>query len=73
LSITTSPTRPPEIDEALWYDLNADGVLNDSDLDALVYNYITYKPPGGYFMGDINSNGTFDANDLEAFLNHTKP
>jgi hypothetical protein len=65
--------RPPEIDEALWYDLNADGVLNDSDLDALVYNYITYKPPGGYFMGDINSNGSFDANDLEAFLSRTKP
>ncbi|MHC4624976.1 MAG: S8 family serine peptidase [Planctomycetota bacterium] len=64
---------PPEIDEALWYDLNADGVLNDSDLDTLVYNYVTYKPPGGYFMGDINSNGTFDTNDLETFLSRTRP
>jgi hypothetical protein len=63
----------PETDETLLYDLNADGVLNGSDLDALIYNYITYKPPGGYFMGDINSNGTFDANDLEAFLSRAKP
>jgi hypothetical protein len=64
---------PPEIDEALWYDLNADGILNGSDFDVLVYNYITYKPPGGYFMGDIDSNGSFDANDLQAFMDRTKP
>jgi hypothetical protein len=63
----------PETNDSLFYDLNADGVLDRSDLDVLIDNYISYDPPGGYFMGDIDSNGTLDANDLEAFLSHINP
>jgi hypothetical protein len=62
-----------ETDDSLLYDLNADGIVNRSDFDVLVDNYITYNPPGGYFMGDINSNGAFDANDLQSFLSRITP
>ena len=59
-----------ETDESLLYDLNADGVLDRSDMDVLIYSYVTYKPPGGYFMGDVNCNGVFD---MEAFIARISP
>ena len=62
-----------ETDESLLYDLNADGVLDRSDMDVLIYSYVTYKPPGGYFMGDVNCNGVFDVNDMEAFIARISP
>jgi len=73
-AVAWNVSRPAETDEALWYDLNADGILDRSDLDALFYNYIiSHDPAGNYFMGDVDSNGSFDANDVEAFLSRVNP
>jgi hypothetical protein len=58
-------------DEISLYDLNADGVVNDLDFSTLLYSWITHKEPGGYFLGDVNTDGVFDANDLQSFLEHT--
>ena len=53
----------------LWYDLNADGVVDDDDLTILVSNMLkSIKSPAGYFLGDINSDGTINEKDFEIFL-----
>lgn len=55
----------------LWYDLNADGVVNDDDLTTLVENMLnSIKSPAGYSIGDINSDGEIDEKDFEIFLGH---
>jgi len=58
-------------DGLFWYDLNADGIVNDSDFVVLLDNWLTStKTPESYFLGDINGNGTFDPNDVQILLNH---
>jgi len=54
-----------------WYDLNADGIVNNSDFNILIGNWlVSIKEPGRYLFGDINANGTIDVNDLQILLNH---
>jgi len=54
-----------------WYDLNADGIVNDLDFASLLDNWIiATQTPGTYFIGDINSNGVFDVNDIKILLSH---
>jgi hypothetical protein len=61
----------PESEPIFWYDLNADGVVDDSDLATLINYWIAkVQTPGSYFLGDINTNGAFDVNDVEAFLQY---
>ncbi|MHC4618458.1 MAG: S8 family serine peptidase [Planctomycetota bacterium] len=56
----------PSSDNILWYDLNADGVVNDLDATALLDNWLTsLRTPGCYFLGDMDSNGVFDENDYQ--------
>jgi len=58
-------------DSIFWYDLNADGVVNDSDFATLLDNWITsIESPGSYFIGDTDGNGLFDVSDVQIILNH---
>jgi hypothetical protein len=58
-------------DSIFWYDLNADGIVNESDFAILLNNRLnSFKSPEGYLFGDINTDGAIDANDLVILLNH---
>ena len=58
-------------DNILWYDLNADGIVNESDFAVLLNNLVTgVKSPESYLLGDINTNGAIDANDMQILLSH---
>jgi hypothetical protein len=64
-------TKKLNKDNILLYDLNADGVVNDSDLTILVDNILTgVKSPGNYLLGDINADGVIDKKDFEIILKH---
>lgn len=64
-------TKKQESNNILWYDLNADGVVNDSDLTILVDNMLTSaKSPEGYLLGDITADGTIDKKDFQILLEH---
>jgi hypothetical protein len=57
--------------DILWYDLNADGIVDDSDTLVFIENWIaSVRSPDSYIIGDINNNGVFDANDVGIFLNN---
>ena len=53
-------------DDIGWYDLNADGIVDDSDTATLINNVMkSLTSPAYIFYGDINSSGAIDANDFE--------
>lgn len=52
----------------LWYDLNADGVVDEQDLAILMNIIAGQRPPNGYVIGDVNMDGVIDARDVEALL-----
>jgi hypothetical protein len=59
-------------DSILWYDLNADGIVNESDLKVMLTNLLdSVKAPEKYILGDINPNGAIDANDLKVLMEHS--
>jgi len=61
-----------ESDNILWYDLNADGIVNESDLkDMLEYLLDSVKAPEKYVLGDINPDGAIDVNDLKTLMDHS--
>jgi len=57
-----------EPDDIFWYDMNADGIVNEADFLIMLNN--STKSPDSYLIGDINPNGVIDANDLGAILNN---
>jgi hypothetical protein len=58
-------------DNILWYDLNADGIVNNLDLTILVDNMMAgAKSSEGYLLGDVNADGTIDKKDFEIILKH---
>jgi hypothetical protein len=58
-------------DNILWYDLNADGIVNDPDLTILVDNILTgVKSPRNYLLGDINADSAIDKKDFKILLDH---
>ncbi len=60
-----------EADSIFWYDLNADGVVNESDFTILLNNILnSAKSPESYLLGDINADGAIDINDLEILWEH---
>jgi len=62
-----------ETDNILWYDLNADGIVNDLDIIEALNNLSNSdKLQNGYLLGDINPDGAIDAKDLGELLNQTK-
>ncbi len=59
-------------DEILWYDLNADGIVDKVDFTVLVNNWLASRETTDtYVFGDVNTDGTIDINDVEILLNHT--
>jgi hypothetical protein len=63
--------KEPDKNNVLWYDLNADGVVGQSDFAILVGSLMTsIESPESYIFGDINNNGSIDADDLQTLLNH---
>ncbi len=75
----TSVGDKQDNDSIFWYDLNADGIVNESDIAILLNNLLTHnKSPlqtsGGqaeaYLLGDINTDGTIDVNDLQILMDH---
>ena len=58
-------------DSFFWYDLNADGIVNESDFAVLLNSRLaSFKPSESYLLGDVNIDGAIDANDLIILLNH---
>ncbi len=60
-------------DSIFWYDLNADGVVNESDFTILLNNILnSAKSSEGYLLGDINADGAIDINDFKILWEHNK-
>jgi len=59
-------------DSIFWYDLNADGIVNESDFVIMLNNMLTSsKSPENYLLGDINTDGAIDINDVQILINHS--
>jgi len=70
-ALAWSVAESGDSDSILRYDINADGVVDDSDIAAVLYNWLeTPQRPDCYFIGDINSNGSFDSGDLKLILDN---
>jgi hypothetical protein len=58
-------------DDIFWYDLYADGIVNESDLTILLNNLSnSNSSPESYLLGDINTDGAIDVNDLKILIDH---
>jgi len=66
--------KKQETDNIFWYDINADGIVNEADFLIMLYNMLnSTKSPDSYLIGDIKPDGVIDANDLGAILdNHNR-
>lgn len=64
--------EPQESDNIFWYDLNADGIVNESDVNILMNNLLrSLQTSESYLFGDINTSGVIDFNDVAILLKHT--
>jgi len=64
--------QPDIKDNLFWYDLNADGIVDESDFGILLTNLLkSIESPESYLFGDINGNGVIDINDLQILANHS--
>jgi len=56
----------------LWYDLNNDGIVDESDVSILVDNILAdiNNQHQQYPLGDINADGTIDIKDLNILIKH---
>ena len=53
-------------DSILWYDLNADGVVNEADTNILIYNSLTSaKSSQNYLLGDTDGDGVIGSKDVQ--------
>jgi hypothetical protein len=60
-----------EADNIFWYDINADGIVNEADFLIMLNNLLnSTKSPDSYLIGDINPNGVIDVYDLVAILDN---
>ncbi|MHC4158792.1 MAG: dockerin type I repeat-containing protein [Planctomycetota bacterium] len=67
-----SVSEKQDKDNIFWYDLNADGIVNELDLNVLLNNFMAgIKTPESYLLGDINTDGTIDAKDFQILMEHT--
>jgi len=58
-------------DSIFWYDLNADGIVNEADCLILLNNLLnSTESPESYLLGDIDPDGAINTNDLAILLNH---
>ncbi len=52
-----------------WYDLNADGIVDEADFAILVNNILNSKKSSHtYLLGDINSDGSIDIKDFNILI-----
>jgi len=60
---------PEHRDNILWYDLNADGIVDELDVTILLNNWVgALEESERYLMGDINEDGAIDAADLSLLM-----
>jgi hypothetical protein len=58
-------------DNIFWYDLNADGIVNESDFAIMINNILnSTKSPDSYLFGDINADGAIDIKDFNILFEH---
>ncbi|MBN1392075.1 MAG: S8 family serine peptidase [Sedimentisphaerales bacterium] len=63
-------TKKQNKSDMLWYDLNADGVVNESDFNVLLDSLLAdIQSSGAYLLGDIDGSGTIDSDDLRILTN----
>jgi hypothetical protein len=55
-------------DNIFWYDINADGIVNEVDFLIMLNNIA--KSPDNYLIGDFYPDGVIDAKDLGAILDN---
>ena len=61
----------PARNDSLWFDLNADGVVDDLDVNVLLDNLIaSMQTSDRYLFGDINSDGVIDISDLDIMMRY---
>jgi hypothetical protein len=61
----------PDRDNIFWYDLNADGIVNELDFAILVNSILnSTKSPESYLLGDINADGAIDIKDFNILIEH---
>ena len=69
-----SVSQKTEKDYSLWLDLNADGAVNELDINMLLDSILaSIETPDRYLFGDINSDGVLDVKDLNIFMNYISP
>jgi len=58
-----------EQDSLFWYDLNADGVVDEMDLTILIEGCLRSRQyKDGYFLGDLNGDGRINADDIKILI-----
>ncbi|MGD0552157.1 MAG: S8 family serine peptidase [Sedimentisphaerales bacterium] len=63
--------QTPVRNDALWFDLNGDGVVDDLDVSVLLDNLIAgMQTSDRYLFGDINSDGVIDVSDLDILMRY---
>jgi hypothetical protein len=61
----------PKHDSIFWYDLNADGIVNELDFTILLDNMLSsIKTPENYCYGDINGDGIINSADFQILMQH---
>jgi hypothetical protein len=61
----------PKRDSIFWYDLNADGIVNELDFTVLLDNMLSsIKTPENYCYGDINGDGIINSADFQILMQH---
>jgi len=66
-----SVSEKQDKDNIFWYDLNADGIVNELDFNVLMNNFMaSIETPESYLLGDINTDGTIDAKDFQILTEH---
>ena len=59
-------TEKPDSNNILAYDLNIDGIVDQSDFVVFIDSLLReHQLPESYILGDINSDGVLDVNDIE--------
>lgn len=62
-------SEPEETDNIFWYDLNADGIVDDLDFTIILNNLTeSTKSPESYVLGDIKPDGAINSDDVEALF-----
>ena len=61
----------PNKDDLLWLDLNADGAVDDLDVNVFLDNLIaSMQTSDRYLFGDMDSDGLIDVNDLDILMRY---